>query len=271
MIERLTTGIIGLVRRANDAELEDDGAEPRALDVDVATALAEHELTPRGFLAEASNHTLLVQVGERTQGLHAIYKPREGERPLRDFPRGTLCQRESAAWVVSEFLGWSLVPPTVLRDGPMGEGSVQLFLPHDPERHYFALFDEGGHEDDLLRMALFDVLVNNADRKASHVIVGDDDGQVWGVDHGLTFHPHPKLRTVIWEFGGTPLAPAWRERLRGLSEVLRDQEHELTARLRQLLSEEEIEALRMRASSLAEIEAFPEVEKRHRPYPWPLV
>lgn len=271
MIERLTTGIIGLVRRANDADLDPEEAGQATPDVDVATALADHELTPRGFLAEASNHTLLVQVGERTQGLHGIYKPREGERPLRDFPRGTLCQRETAAWVVSEFLDWRLVPPTVLRDGPMGEGSVQLFLPHDPERHYFALLDEGGHEEDLLRMALFDVLINNADRKASHVIVSDDDNQIWGVDHGLTFHAHPKLRTVIWEFGGTPLAPAWRDQLRELSQSLRDEEHELTVSLRGLLSAEEIEALRLRASSLADIEAFPEVEKRHRPYPWPLV
>lgn len=271
MRERLTTGIIGLVRRANEGDVPPGGADHGAPAVDPVTALAEEELTPRGFLAEASNHTLLVQVGEPSEGLHAIYKPRQGERPLWDFPPGTLCQRETAAWVVSEFLEWSLVPPTVLRDGPMGEGSVQLFVPHDPERHYFALLNEGGHEQQLLRMALFDVLINNADRKASHVIVGEEDHHLWGVDHGLTFHQHPKLRTVIWELGGTTLPSAWREQLRGLSETLRDSDEELTGRLGELLADEEIEALRLRAGSLADLEAFPEVEKRHRPYPWPLV
>lgn len=269
MIGRLPTGIIGRVRKANDPELGHD--DPRGgPDADVRTLLAEAPLTPRGFLAEASNHTLLVQVGERTQGVHAIYKPRQGERPLWDFPSGTLCQREAAAWLVSEFLGWGLVPPTLLRDGPMGEGSVQLFVPHDPERHYFTLVGHG-YDEALVRMAVFDVLVNNADRKASHVIVGDDDDHLWGVDHGLTFHRHPKLRTVIWDFAGVPFDPAWHEQLRGLARVLRDEAQQFTAQLRELLADDEMEALRLRASSLAEIEALPEVEEHRRPYPWPLL
>ncbi|MGH8899211.1 MAG: SCO1664 family protein [Egibacteraceae bacterium] len=170
--------------------------------------LASGELQPRGFLVNASNRTLLAQVGPRAWGLHAIYKPRGGERPLWDFPPGTLCQRETAAWVVSDFLGWGIVPPTVLRDGPLGEGSVQLFIPHNPGLHYFTLVEDGCHHRDLARMATFDLLTNNADRKASHVLFGDD-GRLYGVDHGVCFHVQAKLRTVIWT-PGLPPAPAGR-------------------------------------------------------------
>lgn len=236
--------------------------------VDVLAMLTEAPLTPRGFLAQASNHTLLVQVGERTAGVHAIYKPRQGERPLWDFPSGTLCHREAAAFAVSEHLGWDLVPPTVLRDGPMGPGSVQLFVPHDPDQHYFHLVKDPAIHDLLARMATFDLLINNADRKASHVI-RSDEGAIQGVDHGLTFHREPKLRTVIWELGGVPIARGWRDDLDRLAAALADPAAELTRRLEALLSWQELDALRQRAASLAETEALPEVEERRRPYPWP--
>ena len=239
------------------------------IDEVVLEELWEAPLTVLGFLAEASNHTLLVRLGdEEADGAHAIYKPRAGERPLWDFPTGTLCQREAAAFVVSEFLGWEVVPPTVLRDGPMGAGSVQLFVPHDPARHYFVLVEDARHHAELARMALFDLLVNNADRKGSHVLRAAD-GHLWGVDHGLTFHVQLKLRTVIWELGGTPLEPGWRDDLARLRAALEQPDNPLSRRLSELLSTGEVSALVLRATALAEARALPVVDEHRRPYPWP--
>jgi uncharacterized repeat protein (TIGR03843 family) len=237
--------------------------------VDLHELLATASITPRGFLANASNHTLLVQVGARALGVHAVYKPRSGERPLWDFPDGTLARREAAAFLVDRFLGWGIVPPTVLRtDGPMGAGSVQLFVPHNPELHYFVLVEDRDNHVALARMALFDLVVNNADRKASHVLLADD-GRILGVDHGLTFHVEPKLRTVIWELGGRELDPAWRRDLARLATALADESSDLVGSLAPLLSAEEIGALAHRASILRGLRALPEVEPDRRPYPWP--
>lgn len=235
---------------------------------DTLALLAGAELRALGLLARASNHTLLVQVGDPGAGVHAVYKPRSGERPLWDFPRGTLCQREAAAYVVSAFLGWGLVPPTVLRDGPMGPGSLQLFVPHDPRRHYFALVEEPGHRRQLARLATFDLLLNNADRKASHVMLGDD-GRIRGCDHGLTFHALPKLRTVVWELGGTPVEAAWRADLARLGDALGESGHDLRRALGELLSAREVEALQRRAARLQATRALPVVDGHLRAYPWP--
>lgn len=234
---------------------------------DALQRLASAELTPRGFLANASNHTLLVHVGEPADGVAAIYKPREGERPLWDFPRGTLCQREVAAYEVSVALGWGLVPPTTLRDGPLGQGSVQLFVPHDPARHYFVLVEEGHHLEALTRMATFDLLINNADRKASHVLLSEEDGRILGVDHGVAFHALPKLRTVIWDLGSAPIQPSWRADLARLAAQV--DRGPLRERLRPLLDEDEVVALAERARLLAERERLPTVAADRRPYPWP--
>lgn len=231
-------------------------------------ALAERPLNARGFLAGASNHTMLVQVGAATDGRFAVYKPRAGERPLWDFPAGTLCDREVAAFLVSEALGWGLVPATVLReDGPRGPGSLQLFVPHDPDRHYFALVDEGGFEAELARMAVFDLLINNADRKGGHVMVADDGGLV-GCDHGLSFHVQPKLRTVIWDLGGYELAEGWRRDLRRVADDLSG-DGELAVRLAEHLDADELEALAARAGALVDLRALPDLPPRQRPYPWP--
>ncbi|HVL98303.1 MAG TPA: SCO1664 family protein [Egibacteraceae bacterium] len=237
-------------------------------DENVLPLLAEAPLAVRGYLTEASNHTLLVRVGEKRDRLHAIYKPRRGERPLWDFPHGTLCRREVAAYAVSEFLGWRIVPPTVLREGPLGLGSVQLFVPHDPSRHYFVLVEDPQHHPPLARMAFFDLLVNNADRKGSHVLHGGD-GHIWGVDHGLTFHVRTKLRTVIWELGGTPLPAALRADLARLRRAVAQPADALVQQLEELLSPTEIEVLGLRAAALTEVAALPDVDERHRPYPWP--
>lgn len=234
----------------------------------VLPLLLEAPLTLLGFVAEASNHTLLAQVGDPDDGVRAIYKPRAGERPLWDFPTGTLCSREVAAYEVSAFLGWRIVPPTVLRDGPMGVGSVQLFVPHDPAAHYFALIEDPATHPALARMAVFDLLVNNADRKGSHVLRGED-GHLWGVDHGLTFHIETKLRTVIWDLGGTRIEPGWREGLTRLEKALRDDTEPIGRRLAQLLSPPEVDALALRAGALARASELPLIEARRRPYPWP--
>lgn len=230
--------------------------------------LANGELSCRGFLANASNHTLLAQVGPRAWGLHAIYKPRRGERPLWDFPPGTLCQRETAAWVVSDFLGWDIVPETVLRDGPLGEGSVQLFIPHNPGLHYFTLVEDGRHHRDLARMAILDLLINNADRKASHVLLGDD-GRLYGVDHGVCFHIQTKLRTVIWDLGPAAIDPAWKADLARLAAALADSAHALHAALCILLSEPELEVLARRAEVIQRLDTLPDIAEGRRPYPWP--
>jgi hypothetical protein len=236
--------------------------------VDVLELLTTAELRPRGFLANASNHTMLVQVGAAALGIHAVYKPTAGERPLWDFPGSTLANREAAAFAVSDALGWDVVPPTVLREGPRGEGSVQLFIPHDPELHYFVLVDDPDTHPTLARMALFDLLVNNADRKASHVMRGDD-GRIQGCDHGLTFNVEPKLRTVIWELGGRDIEPAHRTDLGRLAEQLAEETSPVRARLDALLSPGEVEVLAQRASILRGLRALPDVEPERRPYPWP--
>ena len=137
--------------------------------------------------------------------LLAIYKPQRGERPLWDFPRGTLCNREVAAREVSEALGWAIVPDTVLRDGPVGLGMMQRFVHHDPEEHYFTLLAE--HGDEFRRMAAFDIVINNTDRKGGHCLRATDDGSIFGIDHGVSFHAQWKLRTVIWDFACEPIPP----------------------------------------------------------------
>lgn len=237
--------------------------------VDVLELLASAPLHARGFLANASNHTLLVQVGPAAAGLHAVYKPRAGERPLWDFPRGTLCQREAAAYTVSEFLGWDLVPPTVLRDdAPAGPGSLQAFVPHDPERHYFVLVRDDEHHPRLALMALFDLLVNNADRKASHVML-TDDGRLLGCDHGLTFHVEPKLRTVIWDLGGVAVERAASADLARLAAALEDPDEPLRRQLETLLAPEEVAGLAQRAAVLRGLRRLPSVDRERRPFPWP--
>ncbi len=232
---------------------------------DVVTLLRTAPLSVHGRIANASNHTTLVQIGEPDLGLLAVYKPMAGERPLWDFPAGSLHRREVAAYLVSDFLGWQVVPPTLRRDGPFGVGSVQLFIAHDPDEHYFVLVESADYDEQLARMATFDLLVNNADRKAGHVLL-DDDGHVWGCDHGLTFHPHPKLRTVIWEFAGTPLPRAWRDDVARFCAAL---DGELGASLTALLSPREVAALGRRAAALHDLPALPNVAEEYRPYPWP--
>src|SRR6266481_4005602 len=181
--------------------------------------LREGRIKARGLMPDCSNYTYLADVrgpdGAETLG---VYKPAQGETPLDDFPDGTLGKREVAAYLVSAALDWQVVPRTVYRpQGPMGPGSLQQFIVADLREHYFSLMPE--HALDFRRMAAFDVIVNNADRKSGHCLL-DGDGHVWGVDNGLTFHTLPKLRTVIWEFAGEEVAENLRQDARQLASEL---------------------------------------------------
>lgn len=217
-----------------------------------------------GLLPYSSNYTFLTRLSPETL---AVYKPRRGERPLWDFPHGSLAGREAAAYLVSEAGGWHIVPPTVLReDAPLGPGSLQLFVEHDPERHYFTLMEE--RADELVAFATFDVVINNADRKSGHVIE-DASGRLWAVDHGVTFHPEDKLRTVIWAYAGTPLDPATIEHLETLGAALAEPGG-LGTRLEELLTEEEVAATLARTEALLVEGHFPP-PPADRPLPWPLV
>lgn len=211
----------------------------------------------------SSNATFLARVCDEAGEIRAVYKPHRGERPLWDFPDG-LYQREIAAYLVSEALGWQLVPETVLRhDAPLGVGSLQRFVEADFERHYFTLLEDERHHPALLRMAVFDLIANNADRKGGHCLVDADD-HVWGIDNGLCFNLGPRLRTVIWDFGGHPVP----DDLRADAARLAD---DLPVGLDDLLSGPELEALRHRALAVSRLDVLPDPDPESRPYPWPLV
>lgn len=234
-------------------------------DEPVLERLRTGELEPLGPLPRSSNATFLVRVHAGGEPLLAVYKPSAGETPLWDFPEGTLCLREVAAYVVARALGWPRVPPTVLRDGPYGKGSVQAFHRFDPDRHYLTMRQE--RADDFRRVALFDVVANNADRKSGHCLV-DERGRLFVVDHGVCFHVEPKLRTVIWDFVGEPIPPPMAADLARLGEALAA--GTLRAELGPLLSPAEIRALERRLADLLAGGVFPEPGPG-RPYPWPIV
>jgi len=237
-----------------------------AAQVDVLRALREGELEVLGLLPRSSNYTFLVRVQDGTpERTLAVYKPRAGEAPLWDFPEGTLCSREVAAFELAAALGWPWVPPTVLRNGPHGEGSVQLFVEFEPAKHYLTMRDQ--RPDDFRRIALFDVVANNADRKSGHCLLSTD-GRVFAIDHGVCFHDEPKLRTVIWDFVGEEIPSAMRADLERLGADLRD--GDLRERLSRLLLPVEIRAVERRLAELLEEGRFPEPGPG-RPYPWPIV
>lgn len=225
--------------------------------------LAEGRMELLGMIRGSSNSALLVEVCHENRSAWAVYKPREGERPLIDFAPG-LHRREHAAYLLSEALGWGLVPPTVVReDGPFGVGSLQLFVQHDPLAHYFTLYDDVPESHDALRrIALFDVVANNADRKGGHVLHGVD-GRVWGIDHGLCFAAGYKLRTVVWDFGGDPVPEDLLDAVAPLADAVPEQ-------LAGLLTSPEVFALQQRVRRLLERPVLP-VDATGRRIPWPLL
>jgi uncharacterized repeat protein (TIGR03843 family) len=193
---------------------------------------------------------------------HAVYKPHRGERPLWDFPDG-LYVREVAAFELSQALGWDLVPPTVVRDGPFGPGSLQWFIDADFDQHHFTLVEDEAHHEQLRRLCAFDIVANSTDRKGGHVLV-DDDGHLWAIDNGLCLHAEFKLRTVIWEFAGEPIPADVADDLEGF--VRRP----LPAALEALLDPFERDALRTRTAALLAAGRFP-ADPTGRRVPWPLV
>ena len=192
-------------RRADDADTRPPD------DAEVIALLERGDLEVLGLLPRASNFTFLARVRDGKEQTLAVYKPRSGEAPLWDFEEGTLAAREVAAFVVAEALGWPWVPPTVLRDGPHGPGSVQRFVAFDQDQHYLTMQNE--RPDEFRRIALFDLVANNADRKSGHCLLAED-GRIFVVDHGVCFHEQPKLRTVIWDFVGEPIPEDLRTDLR---------------------------------------------------------
>lgn len=274
-----------------------------AVDGPVARRLATAPFEIVGRFADASNATLLVRLTDRDPRTLeelaaevggelsiddlepadlAVHKPRGGETPLWDFPDGTLHAREIAAYEVSAALGWDLVPVTVTVEGPMGTGSLQRFVPHDPSHHYFHLLEQADTPivDQLRAMVVFDAAIDNADRKGGHVLlerdedaaqVGDAEvlsGRIRLVDHGVSFHVERKLRTVGWHFAGEPVPAPLRADLARLGRQLTG--GTLLIRLQELLSDEEVAVLADRVGRLVDVEVFPEPSGRN-PFPWPML
>ncbi len=249
-------------------------------DGEILNALAQGQIEEKGLLPYSSNYTFLTTVHHHQHEIPAVYKPRRGENPLWDFTPGTLCQRETAAFVVSEALGWSLVPPTVLRDGPRGPGSIQFFIECDPDIHYFNMREDARYAPALRRLTLFDYLINNADRKAGHCLYGNlrrfsiDGGwgetaraHMWAIDHGICFHHQYKLRTVIWEFAGEPIEQRLIADLESLQHLVDTDPVRSTLEL--LLSAPELDALRRRIRELLTERVYPQPPAHQRNYPWP--
>ena len=249
--------------------------------VEILKVLQSGKMEIEGLLPWSSNYAFLVKVREEASELRAVYKPSRGERPLWDFPTGNLSSREYAAFLISDELGWNLVPPTVIRDGEHGSGSVQLFIEHDPNQHYFSFEGQSEFRMPLQKIVLLDVVINNADRKGGHVIIeentgnegtagADGPGRLWGIDHGICFHFDNKLRTVIWEFAGMEIPQSLLSDLERLDERLTRQDGILRSQLQPLLNEAEIAACEKRLQTLIHRGSFPNPGPgRH--YPWPPV
>ena len=260
----------------------------------VLDALTAGEIEVEGRLVDASNLVLLGQMDLDDVRTRVIYKPVKGERPLWDFPDGTLAQREAFAFALSNVGGWNLVPPTVLREGPLGPGSVQLWIdtvedgsrtlvdvvtPAELAPGWLPVFEaqltDGtevvvAHADrpELASAAVFDVVINNADRKGSHLVV-DRSGSLWGFDHGLCAHTEPKLRTVLWGWAGRPLPEDELDRLEALTGWLSNPRSPLSRTIEVLLSPAEVEALGRRVANLLTTGLFPGPNGRGPAVPWP--
>lgn len=238
-----------------------DYCDPVCLDT-----LLTGKIELQGLMPWSSNYTFLADLtGQDERTLLGIYKPGDGERPLWDFPHRTLSNREFASYLVSQVLGWPNIPATVLRNGPHGFGSLQLFIETDYDAHFFTLRDIPDHIDAFKHMALFDFISNNADRKGGHCLKGTD-GTVWAIDHGLTFHVDLKLRTVIWDFCDQPIDDSLLADLNHFHTLL--EKGELRDVLADFLTPREMEALDHRVSTLVSTGHFPTARMgRNVPYP----
>ena len=232
--------------------------EPTPTEIIRHGEIVSYQLAPLG-----SNYTFVVKIDLKGNESLAIYKPKDGEAPLWDFPSGTLYKREYAAYLLSEILGWDIVPFTIIRDGPYGVGSVQQFVEHDPKQNYYTLKD--GCADQLRVIACFDLVANSTDRKANHLLIGDG-GKIWSIDHGLTFHSEMKVRTVVWDFSSEPI-PAHLLRsmtkLRKQLDLPPGSQTSLLNELVTLLPQEEVDALKRRLDWVLEERVFPGLPGRN--------
>jgi uncharacterized repeat protein (TIGR03843 family) len=236
---------------------------------DVLDVLDAAEVEEEAMLAAGSNYVYLLKLRHDEAGEgYAVYKPVRGEAPLSDFPDGTLYRREYAAYLVSEALGWHLIPPTIIRERGLepGVGMLQLFIEHDPAQHYFTLKDE--RQDEMKRIAVFDWLTNNADRKGGHCLLAAD-GRIWCIDQGLTFHIDDKLRTVIWDYQGEPVPEDLLDDIRDFGRRL-ESDAELKASLEAMLTPRELDRLRERIGIIDASRVYP-APPPWRPYPWPMI
>ena len=226
----------------------------------VRTAIQCGDFEVKGQFTFGSNYTFLVTVHHEGKDYPAVYKPLRGEQPLWDFPENTLAGREVAAYIVSEALGFHIVPFTTLRDdGPYGAGSLQQYIDYDPEYHYFSFSEE---DRQLLKpVVLFDLLCNNADRKGSHVFFENGTHKLYAIDHGICFHEDDKLRTVLWDFSGKKIPEDLLSRLSLSRNLLTD--------LERYLNPYEISALRARSESIRKKGVFPRQPRDRRAMPWP--
>ncbi len=247
----------------SEAELTDDSPGPERSDAEIAEILGCGEVELLGRMPWSSNATFLIEARLDDRSARAIYKPHAGERPLWDFPDG-LWRREVAAHALSAHLGWAVVPLTIEREDMVhGVGSLQRFIDADFEEHYFTLLEDEALHPQFVRMAAFDFVTNNTDRKGGHCLI-DASRHVWGIDNGLSFHAEFKLRTVIWEFGGDPIPADLLDDLRRLVD------EGLPPTFDQLLGTFERDAVLTRARALLREGVLPIDETGNR-YPWPLV
>lgn len=239
------------------------------VDVDeILHLLLDSDIELEGLMPWSSNYTFLAALTRETDEatLLGVYKPCAGERPLWDFPDGTLCHREFVSYLVSLVLGWPNIPPTVMADGPHGPGSVQLFIEADYEAHYFNIRNISKLADSFRQIAIFDYIANNADRKGGHCLK-DRHGHLWAIDHGLTFHTDFKLRTVIWEFCEESIPQSLLQDLTYLQQQMAATS-EFCQILANFLSMREIQAFQKRLDRLISTGRFPELHSgRNVPYP----
>ncbi len=230
-------------------------ADPSTCELILHGEIVSCELTRMG-----SNYTFLVQVQSGEQTGLAIYKPRDGEAPLWDFPSGTLYKREYAAYLLSQILGWDFIPFTVVREGPYGIGTVQLFVEHDPRNNYYSLTEDSSAQ--LKTIACFDLIANSTDRKPGHLLL-DSNGKLWSIDHGLTFHANTKIRTVIWDFSGQQIPKALLKRLETLRQQLLAPSSQVNDLL-ELLQKDEAAALQERVDWVLLEKIYPGLPARSR-------
>lgn len=234
---------------------------------ELKVAFQQGEIELKGQFMLGSNYTFLVEINHQGQTFAGVYKPQKGEQPLWDFPANSLAGREVSAYLLSEFLGWSLVPYTLLReDGPYGPGSLQKFIEYNPNQHYFNFKAED--KERLRIVALFDHLLNNADRKGSHVLLEKRSRHLYAIDHGLCFHAEDKLRTVIWDFARQEIEPDHLGDIRRMCDAL-GQPSALLADLEPYLTPEEIAALAERGQGLLVEGHFPQPPQYRRAFPYP--